>query len=102
MRKQRRGSPGRSSPEAHCVAGDCDRPIYVGGHCQTHYRQLRATGELKPIRLYRTRTEGTVKLGGLRLTPACAAELQREAEAKGLSISAVIVDILEGWHAGGR
>jgi hypothetical protein len=102
MREEEGKRGGRGArAKARCGVRGCGRAIYAAGHCQTHYRQQLATGELRPIRLYRKRMEGTVKLGGLRLSPGCAEKLEREAEAKGLSISATIADILEGWHAGG-
>jgi hypothetical protein len=67
--------------------------------CQTHHRQLITTGELKPIRPYRRRRPDTVKLAGLRLTPPCAEALERRAKSRGLSMGAVIADLLEEWHA---
>ncbi len=90
------------SGEAICKAPGCGRPAYARGCCQTHHRQLLTWGKLKPIRRYRERTPGTVKFGGLRLSPTCAELVAREAEEKGLSLSAAIAAILEAWHAGKR
>jgi hypothetical protein len=67
--------------------------------CQTHHRQLLTFGETRPIRPHRPRTIGKVKYGGLRLTPGCAEQLERHAQAEGLSESAAIAGVLEAWHA---
>jgi hypothetical protein len=63
---------------------------------------MMETGTLRPIRPYRERSEGTVKLGGLRVTHHCAELVTAHAERHGLSVGAAIADILEGWHGEGR
>jgi hypothetical protein len=60
---------------------------------------LLTTGKLKPIRPYRERVPGTVKLGGLRLSVHCAETVKAHAERHGLSLGAAIADVLEQWHA---
>jgi hypothetical protein len=67
--------------------------------CQTHNRQLLIHGELKPIRPYRRRRDGTVKFSGLRLSPECAGALDQAARSQGTSRGAVIADVLESWAA---
>jgi hypothetical protein len=57
------------------------------------------TGELKPIRPYRPRRSGTVKLSGLRVSPTCAETVKAYAAERGLSHGAAISEILEDWRA---
>ena len=83
--------------ETICAAEGCGRPAYARGLCQTHHRQMTTTGKLKPIRPYRKRSPGTVKLSGLRLTPQCADQIQRYADKMGISLGAAIAFILEEW-----
>ncbi|HLL55332.1 MAG TPA: hypothetical protein VK447_17370 [Myxococcaceae bacterium] len=80
-----------------CEAPECDRHAYALGYCQTHYRQFRTTGKVKPIRLYRERAPGTVKLVGLRVPRPIAEEIWRRAREEGLAVSAVVSSILESW-----
>jgi hypothetical protein len=107
MKKPSRKSPakaGRGRPrivrgddENLCAAEGCGRPAYARGLCQTHHRQMTTTGKLRPIRPYRKRSPGTVKIGGLRLSPQCADQVQGYAEEKGISLGAAIAFILEEW-----
>jgi hypothetical protein len=60
---------------------------------------MRTTGEMKSIRRYRPRRDGTVKYSGLRLTPDCVRKLQAHARRRGLSAGAAIAEILEDWCA---
>lgn len=78
-----------------CNVPKCGRPRYAKGFCQTHHRQLLTKGTIKPIRPYRRRSPETVKCAGLRLSPACAENLEEQAERQGLSLGAIIADILE-------
>ncbi|HLL53645.1 MAG TPA: hypothetical protein VK447_08875 [Myxococcaceae bacterium] len=77
---------------------DCGRPSYARGLCQTHHRQKLTTGTLRPIRPYRKRIPGTVKLAGLRLSRHCAGLVRAHADGTGLSLGAAIAEILEAWH----
>jgi hypothetical protein len=101
MSKKPTRTPDRKHPLSRepraCTVPDCGRPVYAKGCCQTHHRQLLATGELKEIRPYRQRTPGTEKLSGLRLSPHCIECIQEEAERENLSPGAVISRILEDW-----
>jgi hypothetical protein len=65
--------------------------------CQTHHRQWVTSGRTWPIRPYRRRAPNTVKFAGLRLTPTSARAIARYAEARGLSHSAAIAQLLEQW-----
>jgi hypothetical protein len=106
-RKRSRGQASRSAsqrgrpkkPKPSCIVPDCGRHRYARGLCQTHHRQLRTTGELKEIRPYRKRTDGTVKFAGLRLSPSCVGTVEAFANEKGLSHGAAISAILEDWVA---
>jgi hypothetical protein len=91
--------PKRPAPRDRCTVAECGRPSRAQGLCQTHHRQLLTAGKLEPIRPYRERRPGTVKLGGLRLTVPCAETVKAYAEQHGLSLGAAIADILEGWNA---
>ncbi|HLL53037.1 MAG TPA: hypothetical protein VK447_05785 [Myxococcaceae bacterium] len=95
----RRSGPTKQSAQPSCVAPECGRPSYVRGLCQTHHRQKTTTGRLRPIRPYRKRVAGTVKLAGLRLSPHCARTVRARADEAGVSLGATIAEILEGWHA---
>lgn len=48
-----------------CGFPGCQNLQAQGGHCHSHYEQLRTTGELKPLRTYGTYTTGRVKCGVL-------------------------------------
>ena len=94
-------NPVRSPSEdtaAICRVARCGRRSYARGLCQTHHRQMKATGKTRPIRPYRPRSGGTVPYAGLRLTRECARRLTAHAEALGISRGAAIADILEDWH----
>jgi len=78
-----------------CKVPECGRRNYTQGLCQTHSRQARTTGTIKPIRRSRRRFQGTVKFAGLRLSPDCARRLNGLAEERGLSVGATIADVLE-------
>ena len=82
-----------------CTVPDCGRPSYARGYCQTHHGQFLATGRTSPIRPYRTRAPGTVKLSGLRLTESCAEELTAYAQEHGISLGAAIAVVLERWNS---
>ncbi len=97
--KKRRGPELPESAPGRCDVPECGRDLYARGLCQTHDRQLRTTGKLKPIRPYRKRRAGTVKFSGLRLTPHCVERVRAYAKERGLSWGAAIAEILEGWLA---
>ena len=78
-----------------CKAEDCSRPATNHGWCQTHYRQWMKTGETRPIRRYRERSAGTVKVAGFRLSRRAATRVQRYARERGFSLSAAIAAIVE-------
>jgi hypothetical protein len=62
---------------------------------------MASSGKLQKIRPYRERIAGTEKVSGLRFTAGCAETIRREAERKGLSVSAVIEEVLEDWYSKG-
>lgn len=102
--RQHGGRQGRATSRRTpnvCEIPGCGRPRSARGLCQTHHRQLRDTGAIHPIRPYRSRTPGTTKFAGLRLTPECVAQLEKTAERHGLSHGAAIAEILERWTAQG-
>lgn len=82
-----------------CSVSGCGRPAYAKGMCQTHHRQMLQTGKTKPIRPYRERTKGTVKLVGFRVSAECADLINSTAAKRGLSLGAVISDVLEDWNS---
>src|ERR1044072_6067182 len=81
-----------------CKARGCDRPATAKGFCQTHWRQLRTTGDTRPICPYRPRDDGRVKFGGLRLSSTGAEMIGRKARRAGISIGAAISEVLEEWN----
>lgn len=87
----------RRTPSRTCVVADCGRPRNAHGYCQTHGRQMRDTGRIRPIRPYRSRSAGTTKFAGLRLTPGCAQAIKRHAKTHNLSHGAAITTVLERW-----
>jgi hypothetical protein len=89
-----------SSPRL-CSVPDCGRPAKARGLCQTHYRQMLTECRVRPVHRYRKRTPGTVKFAGLRLSPGCARKLKKWADDQGLSVGAIIADILEDWFGEG-
>lgn len=94
-KKTRRSTPPRS-PRSCRVPG-CGRPVSARDLCQTHDRQLRTTGEIKPIRPYRKRSPDTVKFSGLRLSLECAEQLEGKAERERTSLGGAIASVLEDW-----
>jgi len=89
--------PSKPRPAALCTVPDCGRPTYARRLCQTHHRQQRVMGAIGTIRPYHKRTADTVKLAGLRLSPACAQRLQQRALGAGTSLGATIAGVLEAW-----
>jgi len=89
--------PPQSTEPQICEFEGCGRPFYTKGLCQTHHRQRQATGTLKPIRRYRDRSCGNIKFAGLRLTPYCVERIQRIVDARGISVSAALSEILDAW-----
>jgi len=82
-----------------CRVEKCGRRSYARRLCQTHHRQMRTSGKVKPIRPYRRRQPGTVKFAGLRLSPSCAAKVDAHATKLGIARGAAIAAILEDWLA---
>ena len=80
-----------------CVVADCLRKVRARGLCQTHYKQLKKLGVLRPIRECRTRRLGRVKLLGLSVLPACEEKVKQHAGETGLTVNAVITDVIEKW-----
>jgi hypothetical protein len=80
-----------------CCVPECGRPTYARGLCQTPHRQLLKEGQIGVIRPYRTRSRGTVKFSGLRVTRECASEVKAYAKARRCSWGAAIAYILEDW-----
>jgi hypothetical protein len=81
-----------------CEVTGCDRYVAAHGMCQTHRKQFLTTGTTRPIRHYRTRTEGNVRLSSFKVSSLCAEQVKRQAHERGLSIGAAITEILEGWN----
>ncbi len=66
--------------------------------CQTHYKQMRKSGTVRPIRNYKPPQTGTVRLpGGVTVTRECAAKVDSYASEHGYSRHRVMTDILEEW-----
>ncbi len=64
--------------------------------CQTHYKHLKKS-VLKPIRECRPPRRGTVKLNGLTVIPACAEKVKQYSGESGLTVNAVITEVIEKW-----
>jgi len=92
----------RKPDPSTCSFPGCNRRLYAKGLCQTHHRQRSRTGELKPIRLYRKRIPGTVKLAGQRVSRECAGKVVREAQRRGITVGGLVSEIVEAWVAGKR
>ncbi len=82
-----------------CSFQGCGRNARALGLCQTHYKQKRKLGTLRPIKPKRQGREGTVRYAGLSLTEACAAAIDKLAKKEGVAPNAIITDILEAWAA---
>lgn len=82
-----------------CSFSGCGRPSRALGLCQTHYKQKRKFGEMRPIKPKRQGRPGTVRYAGLSLTEECAAAIDRLAKREGVAPNAIITDILEEWAA---
>jgi hypothetical protein len=80
-----------------CSVTDCGRKVQAGGLCQTHRKQLRKLGAVRPIRQYRPPRQGTVKLSGVTVSCDCADKVKRYASEGGLTVNAAITNILEEW-----
>jgi len=82
-----------------CKVRGCSRAGSYQGRCQTHHRQWLLTGRTRPIRPYRDRTPGTVKVAGLRLSSSAARHVQQFAREEGVSLSAAVASIVEDAFA---
>jgi hypothetical protein len=82
-----------------CSVPDCGRKLQASGLCQTHRKQLRKLGAVKPIRLQRPAREGTVKLLGATVTRECADKVNRYAKDSALTVNAAVTNIIEEWAA---
>jgi len=80
-----------------CAVADCCRKVLARGLCQTHYKQLKKLGALRPIRECRPSRSGAVKLLGLSVLPACAEKVRQCSGETGMSLNAVITDVIEKW-----
>jgi len=78
----------------------CGRKTKNGDLCQTHGKHQRKRGTTRAIRRVRPGKRGAVKLHGLSVTPYCAEEVLRVADAKGSTANAVITDVIEEWARG--
>jgi hypothetical protein len=52
---------------------------------------------LKPIRECRPPRSGAVKLNGLSVLPTCAEKVKQYAGESGLTVNAVITEVIEKW-----
>ena len=86
-----------ASGEKICSVEGCGRPVRARGYCQTHYKQIRKLGKVRPIKVKRPPRENTVRYAGFTLTAMAADLLGAEAERRGLAPNALITDILEAW-----
>lgn len=80
-----------------CTAPGCTREARARGLCTTHYR--RTLRSKRPDLTAPVRRRDLVTVCGLRLTPECAARLEREAKDRGLPLYRVTADVLETWAA---
>jgi len=80
-----------------CSVEGCERPVRSKGLCQTHYKQMRKYGKLRPIKAKRAPREDTVRFSGLSVTERTADILSREAKRRNVAPNALITDILEEW-----
>ncbi|HLL53036.1 MAG TPA: hypothetical protein VK447_05780 [Myxococcaceae bacterium] len=87
---------------AECSVTGCGRKVQAGGLCQTHRKQLRKRGAVRPIRQHRPRRRGTIKLSGVTVSGDGADTLRRYAREDGLTVHAAMTDILEEWALNAR
>jgi len=80
-----------------CSVADCGRKVQAGGLCQTHRKQLRTFGAVRPIRQHRPPRRGTVKLSGVTVSCDCADKVKRYASDGSLTVNAAITNIIEQW-----
>jgi hypothetical protein len=80
-----------------CRVSGCGRPAYAHRYCATHRRQILKKGRTRPIRPYRRRVPGTVKVAGLRLSREAAQGILREAAQRQVSLGAAIASAVESW-----
>lgn len=81
-----------ATPEKTCTVPGCGKPHQARGYCMAHYYQFRRKGEIKP-----TRRSGLVSLPSPRVEPAVAEVLEREAETRGLTLYALLNEILADY-----
>lgn len=81
-----------------CSVRHCGRPVKALRLCQTHWKYFKKTGKVGgAIDPKRPGRKGTIRVNGHTFTAECADTLKRHAEKNGLSVTAVITDVLEGW-----
>lgn len=82
-----------------CRFPDCGRPVHSKGYCQSHRRQLREKGALRPLRRQRKPRPGVVQVGSYRFQPKSAQVLRAEAKRRGVPLTALFAEVLETWVA---
>ena len=102
--RKQRGQPRRKLRAAKapkgkrvCNVEGCGRPLRSKGFCQTHYKQMRKHGRIRPIKAKRAPRADTVRFSGLSVTEQAAELLAREAKRRNIAANALITDILEDW-----
>ena len=85
-----------------CSVPECGRKALAGRLCQTHRKQLRKHGAVRPIRRHRSPRRGTIKHSGVTLSADCAGMIERYAAANGLTVHAAMTDIIEEWATHSR
>jgi len=80
-----------------CTVEGCGRQVRARGLCQTHYKQIRKEGRLRPIKPKRAPRFHTQRFSGLSLSPQAVAALSRETLRRKAAPNALVTDILEEW-----
>lgn len=80
-----------------CSAPDCPHHAVAKGLCATHYRRQLRAGKRKADLAVPVRRRDLVRIAGPRVTPECAAALEREARNHGVPVYRVAADVLEEW-----
>jgi len=91
-----------ADPPRLCSVADCGRKVQARELCQTHRKQLRKHGAVRPIRHYRPPRRGTLKLSGVTVSYDCADKITQYATASGLTVNAAMTNILEEWALSAR
>lgn len=85
-----------------CLNPACPEVAIAKGYCRNHYVMLRRGSD--PMAAPRAKREAGTEMLNVptRLAPGNIAQLQAEADARGVSMYALVRDILEDWVATNR